>query len=129
MISDSLHENYSEGKEDEGEPDLEDSNANNEDGKEVEVDREESKSRCITHQDLDEMIIKLEALQSNITSDLEDIGNNLAVVKTQYKEQLESSLSIVSRTTESSLERSGQSVSNNLEKSNYWGKLSRVREA
>ena len=106
MISDSLQENYSEGKEDEGEPDLEDSNANNEDGKEVEVDREDSKSRCITYQDLDEMIIKLEALQSNITSDLEDIGNNLAVVKTQYKEQLESSLSIVSRTTESSLERS-----------------------
>ena len=64
------------------------------------------------------MIIKLEALQSNITSDLEDIGNNLAVVKTQYKEQLESSLSIVSRTTESSMERSGQSVSNNLEKLN-----------
>ena len=64
------------------------------------------------------MIIKLEALQSNITSDLEDIGNNLAVVKTQYKEQLESSLSIVSRTTESSMERLGQSVFNNLEKLN-----------
>ena len=85
---------------------LGDSTTNIEDEKEREVERDtktkdtEPQSGCITLQHLDEMMLKLEALQTNMASEMEDIGTNLVVVKTQCREELESCLSIVSRTGE-----------------------------
>ena len=59
----------------------------------------ESKSGCVSNQNLEELVDRLQTLQNNLVGDLEDIANNLSVVRDQSSQHLERSISIVVRTT------------------------------
>ena len=48
---------------------------------------------------------KLQTLQNHVVGDLEDIANNLTVVRDQFSQELEKSLSIVKTTEEADMER------------------------
>ena len=86
---------------------LGDDNTNIEEDNEMEEEpvNNEKEGGCITYQHLDEMILKLETLERNVTGEMEDICNNLEVVKTQCRGELETALSTVSRTEERGQER------------------------
>ena len=60
----------------------------------------ETKSRCVSNKNLAELVEKLQTLQNHVVGDLEDIANNLSVVRGQCSDQLEKSLSIVKTTAE-----------------------------
>ena len=65
----------------------------------------ETKSGCASNQNLEKLVEKLQTLQNHVVSDLEDIANNLFVVKGLCSDQLEKSLSIVKTTEEADMER------------------------
>ena len=65
----------------------------------------ERKSGCVSNQNLEKLVEKLQTLQNHVVSDLEDISNNLSVVQGLWSDQLEKSLSIVKTTAEADTER------------------------
>ena len=65
----------------------------------------ETKSGCVSNQNLEELVNKLQTLQNNLVGDLEDIANNLTVVRDQFSHELEKSLSRVKTTAEADMER------------------------
>ena len=64
-----------------------------------------TKSGCVSDQNLEKLVDKLQTLQNNVVSDLEDIANNLSVVQGQCSDQLEKSLCVVKTTAEADIER------------------------
>ena len=65
----------------------------------------ESKSGCVSNQNLEELVDRLQTLQNNLVGDLEDIANNLSVVRDQSSQHLERSISIVRTTAEADMRR------------------------
>ena len=104
-MSETITGEFSHGEEEEDY--LEDSNTNIEEENEIEEepDTNEKERGCITHQHLDEMILKLETMERNVTGEIEDISNSVEVLATQCRGELDTALSTVSMTEERSLER------------------------
>ena len=105
VMSESITGEISHGEEEEDY--LEDSNTNIEEENEIEEepDTNEKERGCITHHHLDEMILKLETLERNVTSEMEEIINSVEVVATECRGELETALSTVSLTEDRSQER------------------------
>ena len=69
------------------------------------IRKRDTKLGCVSNQNLEELVEKIQSLQNHVVNDLEDIANNLSVVHALWSEQLEKSLSLVKTSEEAEVER------------------------
>ena len=69
------------------------------------IRKRDTKSGCVSNQNLEELVEKIQSLQNHVVNDLEDIANNLSVVRDQSSQHLERSISIVRTTAEADMRR------------------------